>query len=134
MRWAFPSRTRHPLFADLGGTPASSAKGCCTALCGTYEDILRAADAGVKVERALFITVAPDGSLPGEPERDRLWNSFGVPAFAMLADHKGRVLAYECEAFAGLHAASGAPDLSEHYTRESTLCECGRPGDRWVVR
>jgi hypothetical protein len=126
MQFGFGPRIRHPFFPGLTPTPAEEAKESCAALYGTYPELLRAAQAGVRVRRAVLVTrFEPE---PGLSDRDRelLWELFEVPAFAMLLDRKGHVVAYECEAQSGLHvnpkyAAAGSA---------TALCGCGRPGEK----
>jgi hypothetical protein len=42
-----------------------------------------------------------------EEERDELWQSFQVPVFEQICDHRGQLLAHECEARDGLHIGDG---------------------------
>jgi hypothetical protein len=41
-----------------------------------------------------------------DEEREELWQAFQVPVFEQLCDHRGQVLAHECEARDGLHIGS----------------------------
>jgi hypothetical protein len=130
MRWGLKPRIRHPLFADLAPIPASTAKGNCTALYGTFPEIARAAAAGVTVERAVFVLVGPSGPFLSDADRDLVWNTFGVPGYALLTDGSNRILGYECELFAAFHVVRRIPQGLGGYHRETALCECGRPGER----
>ena len=132
MRWGFGPRIRHPLFADLAATSASSAKGTCIALYGRYAELTQAAVLGIRVTRAIFVLLDESDSPLGEAERRHLWYAFGVPVFGLMVDAAGRVLAYECEAYAGLHIARTVDAPSDWYLPDSAPCECGRPGHRIV--
>ena len=96
----------------------------------------------------LFPLVAFTGTRHGfldNDDRERLWRRFAVPVFEQLLDDEGRLVAYECEAHAGLHV-----DTAVHHafvdgevlvngrptgvaSREATgLCGCGRVEPRLV--
>lgn len=124
MLFSFGLRIRHPFFPGLHPTPATEAKPLNPALYGTFQELARAAGAGARVQRAVFVTCLEDEPVPGDSEHDALWEMFQVPAFAMLLDGKGRPLAYECEAQNGLHL-SGKGGLA---SADTIVCECGRPG------
>ena len=115
--WTRP-RIQHPFYPKLAVTAAEQAHGRVAVLAGTYQQLEHAAAAGASVQRAVFIT---DGAAVTEEQRDRLWDLFRVPAYAMLLDGKGRVAAFECEAQRGFHVPGKAAS-------DSPLCECGRPG------
>ncbi len=129
MHFGFGPRIRHPFFPGLTPIPAGEAKEISSALFGTFEELVEAAGAGAHVKRAVFVTLHEREPLPSDSDRDVLWKMFQVPAFAMLLDPKGRVLAYECEAQSGLHVSpkySVAPE-------SAAQCECGRPGYKVAV-
>ena len=42
-----------------------------------------------------------------EEEREELWEVFQVPVFEQLCDHRGQLIAHECEARQGLHIGEG---------------------------
>ncbi len=146
IRIRFP--LRHPFFADWPATPARLAKGACTALSGTYQELARAATAGIRPSHAVFALHYPESPLITPGDRDALWEVFQVPLFALLLDGEGRLVGYECEAHDGLHIAASCPDNSdrhlissedsilgyriplERFVVENTPCECGRPGQR----
>jgi hypothetical protein len=129
MHFGFGPRIRHPFFPGLTPIPAGEAKETSSALFGTFEELIDAASAGAHVKRAVFVTLRESEPLPSDSDRDVLWKMFEVPAFAMLLDRKGRVLAYECEAQNGLHVSPKYP-----MERDATAqCECGRPGCKLSV-
>ncbi|HEV2444886.1 MAG TPA: hypothetical protein VGS58_03150, partial [Candidatus Sulfopaludibacter sp.] len=103
MEFPFGSRIRHPFFPGLHATPARAAKSINQALYGTFEELESAWGAGARVRRAVFVTCRPADPLPGDSQRDALWDMFRVPVLAMLLDTRGRLLAFECEAQNGLH-------------------------------
>ena len=120
---------RHPFFPRIAPTPAARATGKRTALAGTFEELARAARRGVTVERAVFVLTHADDPFVADSERDRLWQMFGAPVFALLLDPDGRVLAFECEWQRGLHVASRVAPVG---VLETSPCECGRLGFRAV--
>ena len=128
MYLGFGSRIRHPLLPGIVPTPAREAKSVNVALCGTLEEILRVAEAGARVGRAIFVTHAENEPLLTDGDRDLLWDRFGVPVFAIVLNRKGRVVAYECEAQNGLHVRDSKGDL------DAAVCECGRPGAKLFLR
>ena len=146
IRIRFP--LRHPFFPDWPATPCRLAKGACTALSGSYQELARAATAGVRPSHAVFALHYPESQLLSAGDRDALWENFQVPVFALLLDGEGRLIGYECEAHDGLHIGSSCPDTSdrqlissedsilgyrvplEKFVVESNPCECGRPGQR----
>lgn len=130
MQFGLESRIRHPLFPGLHVIPARDSSTCSIALYGTFRELVRAAGDGARVRRAVFLTCREGEPLPGEAERNTLWELFQVPVFAILLDRKGHVLAYECEAHCGMHLAggqSGAP-------ADAVVCDCGRPGRKLPAR
>ena len=94
-----------------------------------------------------------------EEERDTLWEAFQVPVFDQLCDHRGHLLAHECEARQGMHIGEGqtwivdlqarlwhasgqnvinrsriVPEATGLYGRVILEgCPCGRPGPRLKV-
>jgi hypothetical protein len=124
MQFHFGAGIRHPFLPGLRATPAREAKPLNPALYGTFRELERAAAAGARVRRAVFVTCEENEPVPGDSEHDALWEMFQVPAFAMLLDAKGHVLAFECEAQSGLHVSAGGAAASD----DTAICECGRPG------
>ena len=60
-----------------------------------------------------------------------LWRIFEVPVLGLLVDEHREVVAFECEAQEGMHLCTAVvPGRSN--TVESSLCICGRPGQRLV--
>ena len=118
------------------------------ALSGTCQELVRAANAGVRPTHAVLVLHHPDSRLLTPADRDALWDLFQVPLFALLLDGEGRLVGYECEVHDGLHIVASCPDTSdrqlissedsvlgyrvplEKFSLESTPCECGRPGQR----
>jgi hypothetical protein len=123
------SGPKHPLFRSWKTVPGAKAAGVCTAVSGTHDELIAAASRGVVATHAVFPVLRAGGLLLTNAERDQLWESWEVPIYAILLDAGGRVVAYECEAQEGLHLSSWAPLIG---TVESSPCECGRPGDRWM--
>ena len=123
----FQRRIRHPFFPELAAVPAAEASGRSTALAGTFGELARAAARGVRVRRAVYVLTYTDPFL-SDGERDELWNMFQVPVYALLMDHGGRMLAWECEAQNGLHREAG-----RGFAVERSLCSCGRPGARLLL-
>ncbi|MBZ5618610.1 MAG: hypothetical protein LAQ69_07790 [Acidobacteriia bacterium] len=149
IRIRFP--LRHPFFPDWAATPARLAGGECLALSGSYQELARAATAGLRPSRAVFVMHTPDSPFLGDRQRDALWEMFQVPVFALLLDGEGRLVGYECEAHEGLHIGASCPEGSaqqpifgtedsvlgyripwDRFVLESAPCECGRPGQRLV--
>jgi hypothetical protein len=146
IRIRFP--LRHPFFPDWKATPTRLAKGACTTLSGSYQELTRVAAAGVRPSRAVFAMHNPQSQFLTDRERDALWEIFQVPVFALLLDGEGRLVGYECEAHEGLHIGASCPETSDQqqilsedsvlgyripwdrFALESMPCECGRPGQR----
>jgi hypothetical protein len=125
------SPIRHPFYPGLDVTLAVECNGPCAGLSGTFRELTRAAAAGARVRRMVFVLHYPGAPLLDETQRDQLWQAFRVPVFSVLMDRNGRLLAYECEAQAGLHVGPQAPWSAG--VLESAPCECGRPGLRLVL-
>ncbi len=64
--------------------------------------------------------------------RDYLWSLFEVPIFEQVLDSAGRVVAFECEAHAGLHLCGTWPDHPFGRTL-SGICDCGQLANRLCV-
>jgi hypothetical protein len=120
----FRPRVKHPFYPGLFATPAVEAHGRVIALSGAFHELERAAAAGVSAQRALFVMNRWDGAPLTDPQRDRLWMLFQVPAYAMLVAANGDLVGFECEAQNGFHVPGKPPP-------DSPLCECGRPG--WLL-
>jgi hypothetical protein len=125
---------RHPFFVDVRPTPAPMARSLCTALIGTYAELLDAAESGVRVRRAVYVLHGPETQFISQHQRDTLWLRFQVPMFALLLGRKGKLMAWECELQEGLHIDLRTCELPRAVRRmESTPCDCGRPGIRLIV-
>jgi|SRR6185437_3550269 len=116
----FERRVRHPFFPGWRATAATTARGECEVLAGSLEEVLAAAQRGVRPRRAVWILDAIE-----EQDRTALWDLFEVPALAIQLNGEGALVAFECEAHEGLHVAGG---FAADGTGE--LCPCGRPGPR----
>jgi hypothetical protein len=125
----FRPRMRHPLYPGLVPVTAAEAVGRCPALYGTFEELLRAAAAGVQPRRAVFVERHPANPFLSPGERDELWDCFGVPVLTVLVDHEGKLLGYECEAQEGMHLNARLQPGPRHHV-ERAPCDCGRPGNR----
>jgi hypothetical protein len=130
MRFAFRRRIRHPFYPALKPAPAVEAKEPTSSLTGTFAELSRAAAAGVQVDRAVFPLHSPARPFLSGDERDALWDMFEVPVLAMLVDHRGTVVGYECELQEGFHLKQDLTGGLLFGRLESSLCECGRPGLR----
>lgn len=132
MLLGFGCRIRHPFFPGLPAIPAGSTRGSSLVLAGTVADLIAAARRGAIVRRAIYVLIRPGEPFLADAGRDRLWEAFGVPTFAVVLDAAGRPAAWECEAQSGLHRAASALPLDLNYTARLELspCECGRPGER----
>jgi len=74
-----------------------------------------------RVERAIVAFTGPeDGALP-ENVRDLIWQTFEVPVFEQRLGADGSVLAWECEAHAGLHIVEQNVVLEQGLNRELIL-------------
>ncbi len=123
-------------------------------------DLKRAAKLALpSVRHSLVMQFELGESWIADEEREELWEVFQVPVFEQLCDHRGRLLAHECEARQGLHIGDGqtwivdlqarlwhsqgrnvinrnkvAPEATGLYG--SVLlegCPCGQPGPRLKV-
>ena len=112
--------------------PASAAAATrnATSLYGTVEELTRAAESGIRVQRAVFPLLRAPNRFLSARERDSLWEMFQVPVYALVVDSHDAVVAYECEAQAGHHLLDRYRDGVLLGQVESKLCECGRPGPR----
>lgn len=131
MRLRFRSPIRHPFYPGFAVTPAAECKGSVAGLSGTFHELTRAASAGARARRMIFALNYPGTPFLNETQRDHLWQVFQVPVFAVLVDRDGCLLAYECEAQAGLHVDPRASWSAG--VLESAPCECGRPGLRLLL-
>jgi hypothetical protein len=101
--------------------------GVCAALSGTFDELVGAAEVGVLAERAVFPILRQSGEWLSLSKRDRLWDLFHVPIYAVRMDSKKRIEAFECEAQDGMHLADW---LAPQPGLNGSLCDCGRPGAR----
>ena len=129
MQLGFRSRVRHPLYPGLGAIPAVEATGECAVLCGSFEELEKAAAAGARPLRAVYALNSPNDPFLSDFQRDALWEKFEVPVFVLVVDARKRVLAFECEAQEGLHVATDL-ELNVPALWDFSPCECGRPGHR----
>jgi hypothetical protein len=125
---------RHPFFADVRATPAPLARGECTAIIGTYRELMEAAASGARVKRYVYVLHGSETPFLSEEQRDSLWTRFEVPVFALMLGRRGRLVAWECEVHDGLHTDSRHCDMPRLVRRvDSAQCDCGRPGNRLIV-
>jgi hypothetical protein len=123
------SGLRHPLFASWKTTAAMKAAGVCVAVTGTFNELAQAAGRGVIATHAVFPLLQVGSPPLTGAERDRLWELWQVPVYAIVQDAAGRVVAYECETCEGMHLSDWVPPTG---TVESAPCECGCPTPRWI--
>jgi hypothetical protein len=129
MHFGFHRRVRHPLYPHLAADPAACAPQVSRAFAGTLEELRCAASAGARATQAVFVLVKRKRPFLLDKERDFLWEAFQVPAYLLLSDEGGKILAYECEVQDGFHL--GHTDLSlPGAILVCSPCECGRPGNR----
>jgi hypothetical protein len=121
MRFWFQRKINHPFYPKLRPVPAASASGCSEALAGTYSELLAAARCGARATRMALVLHSVDTPFLNAVQRDRLWELFEVPIYAMVLDRKGSLAGFECEAQNGLH-------LPGRHGADSSVCPCGRPG------
>lgn len=122
MTFLFRPRIRHPFFPGFNPTPAVEAKGNAPALCGAFSELEQAAARGVSAKRAVFVVIEWNGAAFTATERDRLWDLFQTPVYAIQTGREGRVEAFECEVQNGFHLP-GKPAADAE-----AVCECGRAG------
>ena len=125
----FP-RLRHPFLRGVPLTPAAKARVTNASLYGTFLELVRAADAGAQVRRAIFVTHRQDDPLLSEEDRDLLWDLFEVPVYAIVLDRHRRILAYECEIHNGLHVTVKFPVAGD----QGAICECGSHGAKLFLQ
>jgi hypothetical protein len=76
----------------------------------------------VSSERAVFVLLEWTAPVLTSAHRDRLWELYQTPVYAILMDRGGRVAGFECEVQSGFHAPGKPPANAE------MICECGRLG------
>jgi hypothetical protein len=105
-------------------------------------------------QRAVLIRTGLEEGLFSPIERDGLWLRYGMPMFEHLSGLDGELLAWECEAHAGLHVVeenvvfelvqgelllTSLTDLAQPTIQvrtgwsarmETEVCDCGRQGRR----
>lgn len=96
------------------------------ALAGPFAELLRAAQSGVFVEHSVVVFTYPGDPGLSTPERECLWDAFGVPVFEQYLGPHGELLASECDAHVGLHVLNGYKDLDLEYD----VCACGNRAPR----
>jgi hypothetical protein len=78
------------------------------------------------LEQAVVVFTYADGPTILPPDRESLWQAFGVPVFEQFLSPENRLLATECDAHSGLHVVSGC----EGFTLDHEICPCGNPAPR----
>jgi len=96
-------------------------------IAGTLEQI--EALPGIRVTHALVVFRRTWEPRLIEPERERLWRAFGVPAFEQLIAEDCTLLASECEAHDGLHIES-PKFVAGDQELDRSPCGCGRTAPR----
>ena len=122
MRFWFRPRIRHPFFPGLKPISASEAKGHVESLRGGFPELEQAAGRGVSAEHAVFVLMEQDAPPLRAEQRDRLWELFQTPVYAILTGRDGRAIGFECEVQNGFHLAGRSGEGGE------AACECGRAG------
>ncbi len=142
-----PGAPEIAIYAYAGDTPKEI-------LAGTF-GTLSALAGKVTVRQALIVITGIEEGALTLPNRDTLWQGFGVPSFQQFLGLDGQLIAYECEAHDGLHIAernaileerpedglilTSLTDLAFPILRRKTGffgrilrddCACGRPGPR----
>jgi hypothetical protein len=103
------------------------------AITGTFPELTQARAAGAQASHVVLPTHAPGGPFLSASERDTLWELFEVPAYVWMLDREGRLIAYECEAYSGLHLANEKEAPAMGGSIDSSPCDCGRPGPRVIL-
>jgi hypothetical protein len=122
MTFRFRTKIRHPFFPGSSPTPVNEARGRASALSGSYADLEQAFAQGVSAERAVFVLLERTAPVFTSAQRDRLWELYQTPVYAILIGGDGRVEGFECEVQCGFHAPGKPPANAE------MVCECGRLG------
>ena len=78
------------------------------------------------LEQAVVVFTYADGPTILPPDRESLWQAFGVPVFEQFLSPTNALLATECDAHSGLHVVSGC----EGFTLDHEICPCGNPAPR----
>ena len=120
---------RHPLFPNLTPVYAAESSGSSEAIVGTYAELLSASARGASASHSIFPVQTSIHSALTDFERDTLWELFEVPAYVVVVNGEGRVLAFECEAQEGLHLLE---TFTVTETLETSACECGRTEPRLI--
>jgi hypothetical protein len=103
------------------------------ALCGGVPPLLRVAAEVQPFPTHAVVVLTREGEEPlSEPDRDRLWDAYRVPAFEQMVTREGKLLAWECEAHDGLHVAS-PPRAPMGRALESRACACGKRAPRLMA-
>ncbi len=122
MKLWFRPRIRHPFFPSLIPTPAHEASAPTQALLGSFADLTAAAQRGAAATRAVFVLLESAAPPLDDSQRDRLWNLFEAPVYAIVTGSDGRIAAFECEMRSGYHVPV------QRDADAPIVCECGRPG------
>jgi len=92
------------------------------AIAGTFNQLLRIADAGVELTHAVICLTWNVDHVLTDAQRDILWDGFGVPVFEQVLGPGNVLLANECHAHTGLHIT---PAYNGPMT-DVARCACGR--------
>ncbi len=69
-------------------------------------EVLEGRAAVPSVARRVVVHTSVSGDALSEPDRNLLWEAFGLPVFEQLRGFDGELLASECEAHAGMHLSA----------------------------
>jgi hypothetical protein len=92
------------------------------AIAGTFNQLLRIADAGVELTHAVICVTWSVDHLLTDAQRDILWDALGVPVFEQILGPGNVLLANECHAHTGLHITPAYQGPMIDIAR----CACGR--------
>ena len=151
-------RVFHPDWVDqIGQFRPEAIAGPVAVLIRLAEATAQADPPILSVTRAIVAFTGLEHGALSEAERDKLWRAFEVPIFEQYLGADGSLLAWECEAHAGLHTVeenaivepgSGSglilTSLTDHRyptirlvtslaaRLQPGVCECGHPGPRLI--
>jgi hypothetical protein len=75
----------------------------------------------IPLEHAVIAFTNDESGHLADPDRDLLWDAFGVPVFEQYLNAQNELLASECEAHAGLHVLTGC----KSQPGDRSPCPCG---------
>ncbi len=108
------------------GWNAAAVKYRPAAVAGSFSQLASLAAGKVAITHAAICLCWEVDDLLTTAQREFLWSAFEVPVFQQLLGPANNLLAYECEAHAGLHAA---PEYGGPRTTP-LACACGNGSTR----